>query len=76
LDTVHGSLARSSNVGLVVTPWNNPSGRRASHSDVSPVSRKYRHSPRWGGVNPVIWLVVEHASNRKLINVVLIFMML
>lgn len=72
---MHGSLARSSNVGLVVTPWNNPRGRRASHSDVSPVSRKNRHSPRWGGVNPVIWFVVQHASSRKLI-IVLRFMLL
>jgi hypothetical protein len=28
---VHGSSARSRRVGFVVTPWNMPRGRRASH---------------------------------------------
>jgi hypothetical protein len=42
-------------VGLVVTPWNMPVGRRSSHSNVSAVSRKKRQSPRCGGVKEDEW---------------------
>ena len=37
----------------MVTPWNMPRGRSASHSVVSAVSRKNRHSPQWGGVKAI-----------------------
>ena len=44
--TVHATPARSRSVGLVVTPWNMPSGSSASHSATSAVSRKKRLPPR------------------------------